>query len=299
MEERLVDKDDERLIRIKKKADGVDAEDATLPEGEESPAEEEVLVNLPEDDEEYDEDLVGLSPSELAREKARRQRAEEEARAECAKLVAAAEEELSDGAYDKAESLFSQAAGYGFEEERVAIGLWTARTKNFTETEPFYQEEYAEEFSALDDASKKLVREKVADRLVKEREELKKEEEALAPAVLAKQEERRQAFAANKKYYAVRLLIAASFLGMFIVATLICSSFIVRTLSMVPAIITGVLGGGILISFIVSLVFFLKFTGANKLCRTNEKLSSTEDGSRLEELRNKLECLKLVLEDEE
>lgn len=300
MEERLIDKDDERLIRIKKKADEVDAEDATLPEREEEePVEEEVLVTLPEDEEEYDEDLVGLTPSELAREKARRQKLEEEAKAECEKLVAAAEEELAGGAYDKAESFFAQAASYGFEEERVTKGLWTARTKNFTTTEPFYNEEYAEEFSALDDASKKFVREKVEKTLVKEREEIEKEEKELAPAVLEKQEERRQAFKANRKYYALRLLVSLAFLGMFAIATIVSSTFIVRTLSSVPLILTGVFGGLTLISFVISLVFFLKFTGANKLCRRNEKLSSTEDGARLEELRNKLDCLKLILEDEE
>lgn len=296
MEERLIDKKDERLIRIKKKAEGVDAEDATLAEGEEDPVEEEVLVTLPED-EEYDEDLVGLTPSELLRELARRQKAEEEAKAECEKLLAAAEEELAGGAYEKAESLFAQAACYAFEEERATIGLWTARTKNFKTTKPFYNEEYAEEFSAADDASKKLVREKMEKLLLKEREEIEKEEKELAPEVLAKQEERQQAFAANRKYYALRLLVFLVFLGMFVIATVASSSFIVRTLSSIPVILTGVFGGLALISFVVTLVFFLKFTGANKLCKRNEKLSSTEGGARLEELRNKLECLKLVLED--
>ena len=162
MEERLIDKDDERLIRIKKKQDEVDAEDATLPDGgEEAPAEEEVLVTLPEEeDEEYDEDLVGLTPSELAREKARRQKAEEEAKDECAKLLTAAEEELRNENYERAASFFEQAASYGFEEERVAKGLWTARTKNFTATDAFYNAEYAEEFYYCDDAAKKFVRER-------------------------------------------------------------------------------------------------------------------------------------------
>ncbi|MBD5636462.1 MAG: hypothetical protein HDP28_01390 [Clostridia bacterium] len=299
MEERLIDKDDERLIRLKKKADEVDAEDATLPEGEEPPAEEEVLVTLPEDEEEYDEDLVGLTPSELAREKARRQRAEEEARAECANLASLAEEELAGGAFDKAEAFFAQAASYGFEEERVAKGLWTARTKNFTTTEPFYNEEYAVEFSYCDDESKKFVREKVEKTLLKEREEIEKEEKELAPEVLAKQEERRQAFADNRKYYAVRLLAFLAVLALFAIATIVSSSYIVRTLSSVPVILTGVFGGLTLIAFVIALVFFLKFMGANKLCRRNEQLSSTEDGARLESLRNKLDCLKRILEDEE
>lgn len=303
MEERLIDKEDERLIRIKKKADEVDAEDATLSEGEEEePAEEEVLVTLPEDEEDaedYDEDLVGLTPSELAREKARRQKAEEEARAEYAKLVEAADEELARGDFEKAESLYSQATCYPFADEHAVESLWTARTKNFTTTEPFYNEEYAEEFSASYDASKKFVREKVAETLLKEREEIEKEEEELAPAVLEKQETRRQAFVQNRKYYALRLLVFLGLLGAFVIATIVSSTYIVRTLSSLPIILTGVFGGLVLIMFVISLVFFLKFTGANKLCRTNSKLSSTEEGVRLLELRNKLECLKMILEDEE
>lgn len=297
MEERLIEKDDERLIRLKKKGDEVDAEDALVEEGEES--EEEVLVTLPEDDEDYDEDLVGLTPTELKREQERRKKAEEEARAECEKLIVAAEEELANGVYDKAEALFTQAACYGFEEERVSKGLWTARTKSFSQTAPFYNMEYAEEFSAAGDASKKFVREKAGKALLAEKEAFEKEEKELAPVVLEKQEERRQAFADNKKYYVLRLLIFLGIFAAFIIATAVSANYIVRTLSNVPVILTAVFGGLALISFVVDLIFFLKFLGANKLCRMNEKLSSTEEGKRLEELREKLECLRLVLEDEE
>ena len=296
MEERLIDKEDERLIRIKKKGDEVDAEDATAEESGEG-SEEEILVTLPEDDEEYDEDLVGLTPSELAREKARREKAQAEARAECEKLAAAAEEELNAGAFENAESLFAQAYCYGFADEKISAGLWTARTKNFTETEPFYKEENAEEFSAMDDASKKLVREKMGERLQEERAELQKEEEELAPRVLEKQEERRQAFAGNRRYYAVRLLICLGVLAAFLIAVAVSASYIVRTLSSTPIILTGVFGGLALFTFVAVVVLLLKFAGANRLCRTNGRLSSTEDGARLEEIRGKLECLGMILDD--
>ena len=195
MEERLIDKDDERLIRLKKKGDEVDAEDALAEEGEES--EEEVIVTLPEDDEDYDEDLVGLTPTELKREQARRKKAEEEARAECYKLVEEGEEVLAKGDYEKAESLFSQAACYGFADERIVGGLWTARTKNYTDFEPFYNYDYAEEFSASDGASKKVVREKAANALLADKEKFEKEEEVLGPGVLQKQEGRRRALPGN------------------------------------------------------------------------------------------------------
>ena len=295
MEERLIDKDDERLIRIKKKAEGTDAEDALTEEGEES--EEEVLLTLPEFDEDYDEDLVGLTAAELNRELERRKKAEEEARAECEKLISSAKEELEGGNFETAAALYGQAACYPFADETVFSGLWTARTKNFTDTSPFYNSDYAEEFSGYTDASKEWVRERAGETLKREREALQKEEAELAPGVLEKQQKRSEAFLQNRKYYAVRLLAFLALLGAFIIATIVSASFIVRTLSSLPIIMTGVFGGLALLSFILALVFLLKFSGANKLCRMNGKLSSTEDGAHLVELREKLECLKLILED--
>ena len=294
MEERLIDKEDERLIRIKKKAEGVDAEDALAEEGEES--EEEVLVTLPED-EEYDEDLVGLTATELKRELERRKKAEEAAKEECAKLAEAAQAELANGNFEQATALYVQATYYPFVDETVLQGLWTARTKNFSDNATFYDSECAEEFSSAPDELKAFVREKVADSLKKEREELTKEEAELAPQVLEKQETRRQAFLDNRKYYSLRLLIFLGLLVAFGIGTAVSGAYIVRTLQNWPVILTSVLGGLTLISFIVALVFLVKFAGANKLCRVNDKLSSTDEGARLVELREKLACLKLILED--
>ncbi len=40
-----------------------------------------------------------------------------------------------------------------------------------------------------------------------------------------------------------------------------------------------------------------KLLVANRLCRENEKMGSTEDGERLEDLERTIESLKLYLED--
>lgn len=303
MEERLIDKEDERLIRIKKKADGVDAEDVLTPEGEEDAAsEEEVLVTLPEAeegaDEEYDEDLVGLTATELKRELERRKKAEEEAKAECAKLAEAAKAELADGNFEQATALYVQATYYPFVDDAILKGLWTARTKNFTDNSSFYDSDCAEEFSAASDEVKAFVREKVAETLQKERAALEKEEAELAPQVLEKQKTRQQAFEDNRKYYSLRLLIFLGLLVAFGIATGVSGYFIVRTRTNIPLIMTGVFGALALVSFVVALVYLVKFAGANKLCRENDKLSSTEEGARLVQLREHLECLKLILEDE-
>ena len=119
----------------------------------------------------------------------------------------------------------------------------------------------------------------------------------MAPQVMEKQEERRRAFEDNRKYYGVRLLVFVGMLVLFAIATIIASTFIVRTLKSTPVILTGVFGGLTLVSFIGMLVFMLKYSGASKLCRMNAKLSATEEGAHLVQVRKKLECLKLILED--
>ena len=298
MEERLIDKEDERLIRIKKKAEGTDAEDALTPDGEEAQDEEEILVTLPEGyDEDYDQSLVGLSPEDLQKELERRKKAEEEARVEYGQLVAAAKEQLARGNFEAAASLYEQAADYSFVDDEIIKELWTARTKNFSDISPFYDTNYAEEFSDYNEPAKTFIRDKIGAALTQERERLQKEEAELAPDVLEKQETRRQAFDNHRRYYKVRLLVFAGLMALFAIATVVSSTFIVRTLSSLPVILTGAFGGATLISFVGMLVFMLKYSGASKLCRMNGKLASTQDGARLEELREKLECLKLILED--
>ncbi len=297
MEERIVDKDDERLIRIKKTKEGTDAEDALTEESAEENEDEEVLVTLPEGDD-YDEDLVGLTPSQLKKELERRKKAEEEARAECARLVEEAKKALALKEFEKADSFFSQATCYSFADDEVTEGLWEARTKDYADLSAFFVLENAEEFASCPDAAKAHVRQKAGEALTKERAETEAEIARISPAVLEKQEERRQAFSANRKYYAVVLLILVGVTAAFLIAAGVSASYIVKTLSSLPVVLTACFGGAALIAFVLDVVFLLKFSGANRLCRENEKLSSTQDGARLEELQTRLECLSLVLDDD-
>ena len=293
MEERIVDKDDERLIRIKRTKDGVDAEDALAQEGEEEQS-EEVVFEIP--DEEFDEDLVGLTPSQLQRELERRRKAEEAEKTEYVKLLSAAEALAAEEKYAEAEPLYAQAACYPFADERAVTGLWTARTKNFTDFAPFYVAEYAEALSEADEKSKAFVREKAAS-LREERVRLADEERALAPSVLEKQEERRQAFAENRKYYLVRALALVGAMLLCIIACAVSANYIVRTQSIAPVVCTAVFGGVAFILFVAALVYLRKSSLAQRLCRMNEALSSTEDGAKLETLRGKIACLDCVFED--
>ncbi len=298
MEERIVDKDDPKVIKLKRTQEGeTDAVDP-LAEGEEEEAVEEVLFDVPEG-EDYDEDLVGLTPSQLQRELERRKKAEEEARAECEKLVETAQEALEKQDFEKAAPFFSQAACYSFADERILKGLWAARTRDFTNYEPFYVAEYAGEFSASDGGTKAFVRERAGERLRSDRAALEQEEAAIAPGVLAKQEERRGAFGDNRRYYFIRLVSVLLALVVAGVATGVSAYFIVRTVSVAPVVLTAVFGAATLCMLVAVFVFARKHLVARRLCSANEELSSTEEGARLKELRDKLSCLKLILEDGE
>lgn len=292
MEERIVDKDDERLVRIKRTGGGVDAEDALAQESEEE--NDEVVFEIPE--EEFDEDLVGLTPSQLQRELERRKKEEEEARAKYEKLVSSARELLDGEKYAEAEPLLAEAERYVFADWRVTADLWTARTENFTDLSPLYNAEYAQKLSEADAEGKAFVRERAAA-LKEERVSLAREEEAIAPSVLEKQRERREAFAANRKYYAVRALVLAAAFLLAVVGCAVSAAYIVRTQSIAPVVCTAGFGGAAFVLFVALLVFLRKTYLAKRLCVVNEALSSTEEGVKLEELRGKIACIDMVFGD--
>ncbi len=302
MEERIIDKDDEKLIRLRRTEEG--ETDAADPLAEEEDGEEILLeagetADGEESEEEYDEDLVGLTPSQLEKELERRKKAEEEARAACAKLVEDAEAAFSRGEYAQAASLYEQASCYSFADGRISQGLWRARSSDFTDLEALLKPAVAEEFAEADGATKAFVRERVAEKLAAEEVLNKREKEEIAPDVLAKQETRREAFADNRKYYAVRFLAFVFILLAALVGTAVSAYFIVRTTSIAPVIVTAVFGAVALCMLVLAFVYSRKVLVAARLCRENDRLSSTEEGARLEYLQNRLYCLDLFLRDRE
>ncbi len=291
MEERIIDTEDSRKIKIKRTAEGgiADAEDALAEESGEA-VEEETVFDLPETDE-YDEDLVGLTPSQLEAELKRRERAAEEARREHDGLVALAEEAYAAKDYAKAESLYAQALVYVPDSAAAQRGLWTARTSDFTDTEPFYDEDNALALAQSDEETRAFVLGRAGNKLNAEREALLAEIEPLRPVVTEAQEKRRAAFAANRKYYLVRF---GGLLGAFVLALIgifVSASYIVRTTTIVPVVLTAVFGGVALLFLALTIVCSRKLLVAHRLCAENEKLSSTEEGARLEELLDRLSCL--------
>ena len=293
MEERIMDDEEARKIRLKRTKNGAtDAVEDT--EGADDEAfEEEILLELPDSDE-YDEDLVGLTPSQLKEEPERRERAKKEAHDESVSLTQEAEVLLEKGEFAQAADLFAQAVLYDPENEHAAKSLWLARTQNFENLEPLYQTEYAEELSESD-LQREFVLSKAGEALKKAREEYASEEKALAPAVESKLEERREAFGENLRYYRKRFIICAWMFALGIIAIIVSSGYILRTQSIAPIVITAIAGVLAFADLLCAIFFLRKTYVAMRLCRQNEKLSSTEDGARLEHLRESLYALDCIL----
>lgn len=291
MEERILDEEEGRGIRIKRTADGeTDALEGT--EGEE----EEVAFEFPE---EYDETLAGMSQSQVEEELARREKAREEAAAACKKLLDEGNALLASEQFEEAEEKFSGATAYDADSETAIFGLFAAATKNFTDTKRLYTEERAEDLERFD-AGRALLLEKMGETLKNERAAYKKEAEELRPTVEEAQEKRRKAFAANRKHYIIFTSVALFLTVLFAIATAIAADNILRTSSsMLPVVFTAIAGVLTFLAVTALAVFGFKLLGANRLCRENEKPTSSKDGARLVELEQRLSVLDTILGNEE
>lgn len=288
MEERILDKEEGRGIKLKRTADGeTDATDALAEDGE------EVVLDLPETDE-YDEDLVGLTPSQLKEELERRERAAQRAREESERFAAEGRKKLAAEEYGAAEELFERALLADAGNREARNDLWTARTCNFTSAEKLYEEGIADEL-LLDGEAHAAVLEKMGDTLAAEKENYVREAEPLRPAVEEARAERREAFRRNKNYYLVRFAICFAICVLFAVGVGISADYILRIQNAVPVILTAVFGIAAFAMLAVSAAFAAKTIVAWRLCARNEDLSSTEDGARLADLQQRVAALEQIL----
>ena len=299
MEERIIDEEIGRKIKVKKLQNGetdvVDelsetefdgAEAAESAENSEA-SEEEFAFELPEMEED-DEDLVGLSPEEAI--VLRQKNAEEEAarKAEYEALIALGEEQLEAGDFASAEATFEKALMLDDEATAASVGYWRAKTENF-ENPDVLMDEYVEsgienlEFD-LGYQATEIIRAEYKDKFVRRYEELVAEEAPLLETVLGAQERRRAILKPRRKKSALAFGISSAALigSLAATITLALKNFTVKGDSfMIPAIIAGVVSVAVFAAFGV---FTNQFVNACRIYRANEKLSSTDDGARLEEI---------------
>ena len=303
MEERIIDDEDARLVKIKRTKNGDDVVEDTGAEAEAAPSDEtadgsDYTVEFA-DDEDYDEDLVGLTPTQLKEELERRERMKQEARDACDECIARGEALLREEDFAGAEEEFASAVSFLADDESAHRLLWMARTKNHTDTETYYDSDHAYELQSAPQAVRDEVLARDGEKLRSERESLLAEIGQLETQVKPKRAERRDPLLANKNYYRVRLCVLLLCVVCFAIASGISAYYTVRTTSIAPIITCAVFGGGAVISLIFT-VFYTRFLlVALRLYLANENLSSTEDGRTLLALKKREACLALILDGEE
>lgn len=296
MEERIIEKDESRKIKIKHTAEGDDVVDDLAPDDAAEAAEDDAAdysVELP--DEEYDEDLVGLTPSQLSARLEARERAAARAREEYRKILEEAEPLLKEANYSAAEPLYAQAALYECDDGTAKRGLWICRTENFTKTDIFYDEDMAQEFYWLDAPIREEALASLGDAVREARASLAAEAEPVRKRYEASKQERGEAFLANRNFYLVRFAIVLAVAVAAGIACLVSALYILRRSDNLALIFTVIFGVGTFVMLILTLIYALKLFRAIRLCRENEKPASSTEGARLEELEKKIACLDLVL----
>ena len=291
MEERIIDDEYGRDVRLRKTKDGyVDVTDELAEGAEEGMDAEEISFEFPDFVEEEDEDLIGLDPAEA--EKRRQEKAAEAAkrRVEYDRYCAEGDEFLQSGSFKAAALKYEKALKLDDNPKEASIGFWRAKTSNFTEPDVLV-DEYAEvgvetmEYDLGFDAMDAFKRDygKVFERRIAE---LTAEEEPLAKEVEGKQAKRRaylkERFQKSAIYFAVSAvpmlaaLILAAYFGLKITST-------PENTYVIPTIISA---AAWVVLFIVFAVFTNKFINAYRMYRANEDLSSTGTGERLVQIRN-------------
>lgn len=307
MEERIVDDEFGRGIRLKKTKDGyVDVEDELAPETEEEEtqtAEEEIAVILPEEeeheDEEYsmpvaysegdDEDLVDLSPEEA--ERVRKEKAEELRRRKEAYESACNEGKklLETGSFHAAEIVYERALKLDELATEASVGYWRAKTANFTDPDVLaeeYLEGGMEELeSDLGVIATEIIKRDYHEQFEKRYQELCEQEAPIWERVERKQTERRAILSKRRAKAFIFFLCALLPLIGSLIATAIVGMKNFSTPDnayVVPTIVCGCIAvAAFLFSLFVTNVFF----NACRMYRMNENLASTEDGKAVLDIR--------------
>ena len=302
MEERIIDDEYGRGIRLKKTKDGyVDVTDELTEEKEEEESVDEVAFEFPVmEAEEDDEDLVGLSPEEAIELKRRKAEELAKRREKYERICAEGEQMLADGSYKMAELKYEKALQLDDKATEASVGYWRAKTSDFTQPDVLI-EEYLEagieslEFDLGYDAVD-IVKEKYRSVFEKRVEELTAEELPLAEDVEGKQSRRRKILRERLKKATVAFVASFVPLLVAIVLTVVFGLKIPTTRDSLGYIVaTAVCGGISAILFIVFIAFTNRFLNALRMHGANERLTSTEDGERLAEIREYKELYEALL----
>ena len=295
MEERIIDDEYGRGIRLRKTEDGyVDVTDELAED-----ADEATDVNYDEIDfefpelEEDDEDLVSLSPEEARELRKRKAEEIENRRRQYEQACEDGERLLDCGSYHAAELKFESALKIDPYGQESTVGYWRARTANFTDPDALMSE-YVEVgienlegdlgYKAVDELKRRYP-EVFSARL----KELQEEREPIETEVMEKRENRRKVITKNLTKAAWRFSISSIIAFILLAVTIVFGAKIFSTREgefILPTIITAAV---FVVSLIVSLVFTNKLLNVIRMYRLNERDDSTELGRKLVNIRNYIE----------
>lgn len=308
MEERMIDDEYGRGIRLKKTADGyVDVTDELAKETDEETPEnenaEEMAFEFPMlDTDEDDEDLVGLSPEEALKLRQQKAEAAKLRRAEYEEVCQAGEKYLESGDFQNAEKEFEKALMLDRTATEASVGYWRAKTGNFENPDALVGE-YADasieslEYDLGVDAVEQIKKE-YKEQLQKRYDELTEEEKPLAERVLSAQERRRGLLSTRVRnrtlafvLIALPMIVAMVFTGIFVMRIFTPDGERYTTLSIILGSVSFVL-------FLAFIVATNKCVNAYRMKSANERLEETEEGEKLVKIRDYLTIYKCLLDVE-
>lgn len=293
MEERIIDEEYGRGVRLKKTKDGyVDVTDAEVnveAETDEMDGEEAVFEFPTFAMGEDDEDLVGLTPEEAAELVKQKEEAAAKRKADYERCCKEGDELLETGSFRAAELKFEKALALDEEATEASVGYWRAKTSNFTDPDVLISEYAKAGIESLEYdlgyQAAEILKKEHKGAFEKRVKEISDEEAPLAESVEEKQAARRVVLKDRVKRSTITFLTALIPTATLLVLTIVfgLGNFTTRDNTFVlPTILCGV---GFVIFFIVFIVLANKLINDLRMRAANEKLTSTEDGKRLVELR--------------
>ncbi len=285
-EERIVEDEFGRKVKIRKTKEGVDVTEEVT--DEEEVEEVELSLDIPEEEED-DEDLVGLSPEEAAALKKQKAEAAERRKKEYDQAIVDGNELLDAGEYEAAEKKFEEALQLDEVATEASVGYWRAKTENFQNPDVLIEEyleagieslEYDLGYEAAD-----IIKREYREVFERRYKELEEEELPLAEEVEGKQTARREILSERRKKSGIKFLASAIPTVVFIVLAIVFGfkNLTVRDNRFIPATIA--FAALSVVTFFIFLAFSNKFINACRIYSKNEKVSSTEEGERLLEIR--------------
>ncbi len=281
MEERMIDDDIKKNLRLKKTDDGYEEVDDDALDGE-------VMFEVT-DLEEDDEELAGLSPEEAIEYRKRKAEEAAERQAEYERLCKEGALLLETGSFKAAELKYENALDLDKEAKDASVGYWRAKTADFTDPDALVEEYYEAGYENLEydlgyDAVMEI-KEKFKPVFKRRMDELTGEETALNETVVEKQTERREILNARAKK--AWLWFGVTFVPTLVtlILAIVFGTKILSTPDGRYIAPTAVFAGVFVAFFIAFGVMTNKLLNVMRIRRANEKLSSTEDGRELLRIR--------------